>query len=83
MAALFRPAGALYRPEGVGEKVAPQQFISSTTALGWLRTLRFWIGRRRQRRAFGELSELNNYLLRDIGVPEDELVHELAELLRR
>jgi uncharacterized protein YjiS (DUF1127 family) len=83
MATRFRPASVLYPSESVGEKAPRQQFISSTTALGWLRTLRFWIGQRRQRREFGELTELNNYLLRDIGVPQDDASHEVAKLFRR
>jgi uncharacterized protein YjiS (DUF1127 family) len=83
MATRFRPASVLNPPESVGGKVLRQQFIPSTTALGWLRTLRFWIGRSRQRRKFGELTELNNYLRRDIGMPQDEALHELAKLFRR
>ncbi|MDT7713878.1 MAG: hypothetical protein QOG46_2797 [Pseudonocardiales bacterium] len=83
MATRLKPASVLYRPGSVGEKVPRPQFIWSTTALGWLRTLRFWIGRRRQRRRFGELTELNDYLLRDIGVAQDEALHEVAKLLRR
>jgi uncharacterized protein YjiS (DUF1127 family) len=83
MATRIRQASVLYPPESVGGEVPRQQFISSTAALGWLRTLRFWIGRRRRRRKFGELTELNNYLLRDIGVPQDNASHEVAELLRR
>jgi uncharacterized protein YjiS (DUF1127 family) len=83
MATRFRQASVLYPAESVGGEVPRQQFISSTAALGWLRTLRFWIGRRRRRRKFGELPELNNYLLRDIGVPQDEALYEAAKLLRR
>jgi uncharacterized protein YjiS (DUF1127 family) len=83
MATRLRPASVLYPPESVGGKVPRQQFILSTIALGWLRTLRFWIGQRRQRTKLGELTELNSYLLRDIGVPQDEALHEVAKLLRR
>jgi hypothetical protein len=33
-------------------------------APGWLRKLRFRIGRRRRQKKFGELTELNDYLRR-------------------
>jgi uncharacterized protein YjiS (DUF1127 family) len=83
MATRIRQASVLYPPESVRGKVRRQQFISSTAAVGWLLTLRFWIGRRRRQRKFGELTELNNYLLRDIGVPQDNASHEVAKLFRR
>jgi uncharacterized protein YjiS (DUF1127 family) len=65
--------------ESAGEKVPRQQFISSTTAVGWFRMLRFWIGRNRQRRQLGELAELDNWLLKDIGVSQDEALREAAK----
>jgi uncharacterized protein YjiS (DUF1127 family) len=83
MATRFRQARVLCPPDSVGGKVPRQQFISPTAALGWWSTLRFWIGRRRQRRKLDDLTELNNYLLRDIGVSHDEALHEVARLFRR
>ena len=58
-----------------GESVAGQSHSSS----GWLRTLFSWIDRSRQRRALGELADLNNYLLEDIGVSKEQALHEAAK----
>jgi uncharacterized protein YjiS (DUF1127 family) len=82
MATRFRQTSVLYPPESVGGDVSRQQFVSSTAALGWLHTLRFWISRRRRRKC-GELTDLTNYLLRDIGVPQDDASHEVTKLFRR
>jgi uncharacterized protein YjiS (DUF1127 family) len=41
-----------------------------------LRTLESWIDRSRQRRQLGELAELNDYLLKDIGVSREEAMRE-------
>lgn len=43
---------------------------------GWLRTLLFWVERSHQRKALGELAELNDYLLKDIGLTRDEALRE-------
>jgi uncharacterized protein YjiS (DUF1127 family) len=43
---------------------------------GWLRTLLFWNERSRQRRRLGELADLNDYLLKDIGLTRDEALRE-------
>jgi uncharacterized protein YjiS (DUF1127 family) len=75
----FLQGRALDSRESVGEKIPRQQFISSTTAVGWFYILRFWIGRSRQRRRLGELAELDNYLLKDIGVSQDEAFREAAK----
>jgi uncharacterized protein YjiS (DUF1127 family) len=48
----------------------------STVAGGWLRTLLFWNERSRQRKALGELADLNDYLLKDIGLTRDEALRE-------
>jgi uncharacterized protein YjiS (DUF1127 family) len=56
-----------------------QQFISSTTAVGWLHILRFWIGRSRQRRQLAELAEFDDHLLKDIGISQDEALREAAK----
>jgi uncharacterized protein YjiS (DUF1127 family) len=58
-----------------GESVARQSDSSS----GWLHTLFSWIDRSRQRRALGELADLNNYLLEDIGVSKEQALHESAK----
>jgi uncharacterized protein YjiS (DUF1127 family) len=44
-----------------------------------LLTLLFWAGRSRQRRQLGELAELDNYLLKDIGVSQEEALREAAK----
>ena len=44
-----------------------------------LHTLQFWMGRSRQRRQLGELAELDNYLLQDIGVSQEEALREAAK----
>jgi uncharacterized protein YjiS (DUF1127 family) len=44
-----------------------------------LLTLLFWAGRSRQRRQLGELAELNNHLLKDIGVSQEEALRESAK----
>lgn len=41
--------------------------------------LRFWAGRSRQRRQLGKLAELDNYLLKDIGVSQEEALREAAK----
>ena len=44
-----------------------------------LHTLQFWIGRSRQRKQLGELADLNDHLLRDIGVSQEEALREAAK----
>ena len=44
-----------------------------------LLTLLFWADRSRQRRQLGELAELDNYLLWDIGVSQQEALREAAK----
>jgi uncharacterized protein YjiS (DUF1127 family) len=44
-----------------------------------LLTLRFWAGRSRRRRQLGELAELDDYLLKDIGVSREEALREAAK----
>jgi uncharacterized protein YjiS (DUF1127 family) len=58
--------------EPAGMRIFRQQSGSSS----WLRTLGFWIDRSRQRRQLGELAELNDYLLKDIGVSQEEARRE-------
>ena len=56
-----------------------QQDSSGSPAGGWLATLRVWIERSRQRRALCELGELNDALLKDIGISRDQARHEGAK----
>jgi uncharacterized protein YjiS (DUF1127 family) len=65
--------------EAPGTRAFRHQSASSSSAGGWLHTLGFWIGRSRQRRQLGELAELNNYLLRDIGLSQEEALREAAK----
>jgi uncharacterized protein YjiS (DUF1127 family) len=62
--------------EAAGMRTFRQQFVSSSSVGGWLRTLGLWIDRSRQRRQLGELAELNDYLLKDIGVSREEALRE-------
>jgi uncharacterized protein YjiS (DUF1127 family) len=62
--------------EPAGIRTFRQQSVSSSSAGGWLRTLGFWIEQQRQRSRLGELAELNDYLLRDIGVSREEALRE-------
>ncbi|WP_275185764.1 DUF1127 domain-containing protein [Bradyrhizobium sp. CSA112] len=62
--------------EPAGMRTFRQQSVSSSSAGGWLRTLEFWIDRSRQRKQLGELAELNDYLLKDIGVSREEALRE-------
>lgn len=62
--------------EAAGMRTFRQLSVSSSSAGGWLRTLGFWIDRSRQRKQLGELAELNDYLLKDIGVSREEALRE-------
>jgi len=53
-----------------------QQDTSGRPAVAWLVTLRVWIERSRQRRTLRELGELNDALLKDIGVSRGEALRE-------
>lgn len=67
------PGCALWSFESApGELFVRRAHLSS----GWLPTLVSWIDRSHQRRALGELAELNNYLLEDIGVSKEQALHE-------
>jgi uncharacterized protein YjiS (DUF1127 family) len=52
---------------------------SSPPTIGWLLTIRAWIARQRQRKALGELAQLNDHLLRDIGISQHEARREAAK----
>jgi uncharacterized protein YjiS (DUF1127 family) len=62
--------------EAAGRRTLRQQSVSSSSIDAWLRTLELWIDRSRQRRQLGELAELNDYLLKDIGVSREEAMRE-------
>jgi uncharacterized protein YjiS (DUF1127 family) len=62
--------------EPAGMRALRQQFASSSSIDAWLRTLGVWIDRSRQRSQLGELAELNDYLLKDIGVSREEALRE-------
>jgi len=62
--------------EVAGKWTFRRQSVSSSSVDGWLRTLGLWIDRSRQRRQLGELAELNDYLLKDIGVSREEAMRE-------
>ena len=62
-----------------GMRTFPQQSHSSSSTGGWLRTLGVWIDRSRQRGQLGELAELNDYLLKDIGVSREQAMREAAK----
>jgi len=72
-------AQALPLPRQGASRQMDQQLASSILADGWLRTLEVWIDRSYQRRQLGELAELNDYLLRDIGVSREEALREAAK----
>jgi uncharacterized protein YjiS (DUF1127 family) len=54
------------------------QRISSALS-GLLETIRAWIVRSRQRRAIAELAELDDHILKDIGVSKDKMLREAAK----
>jgi uncharacterized protein YjiS (DUF1127 family) len=56
-----------------------QQGDSPSRAVSWIDTARMWVERSRQRRALGGPGELNDALLKDIGVSRDEALREAAK----
>jgi uncharacterized protein YjiS (DUF1127 family) len=58
-----------------GEHVSGRQRRVSTLAIGWLHNLQVWMRRSGQRKA---LAELNDYLLKDIGLSRAEALQEAA-----
>ena len=50
-----------------------------TWLIGLAAKIRSWIARNRQRQALGQLAERNDYLLKDIGVTQDEARREAAK----
>ena len=72
----YSPQGLALPREAAGKRTFRQQSVSSTSAGSWLRTLGIWLDRSRQRKQLGELAELNDYLLKDIGVSREEAMRE-------
>ena len=64
---------AAFSRESAGGGAFRHQRDSSS---GWLHTLFFWIDRSRQRRQLGEMADLNDNLLRDIGLTREEARRE-------
>jgi uncharacterized protein YjiS (DUF1127 family) len=56
----------------------PQEDATPLSAL-CLHLLQTWIGRHRQRKALGELAEMNGHLLRDIGVSQAAALREAVK----
>jgi uncharacterized protein YjiS (DUF1127 family) len=56
-----------------------QRDDSGSPAVGWLETVRLWIERSRQRRILRDRGELNDALLKDIGVSQGEALREGAK----
>jgi len=75
----YSPHGLALPREAAGMRARRRQSVSSSSIDAWLRTLGFWIDRSRQRRQLGELAELNDYLLKDIGVSREEAMREAAK----
>jgi uncharacterized protein YjiS (DUF1127 family) len=73
-----RHGWALFSGE-IARETAPRPQPGSSTSVDWLCTALFWIERRRQRQRLGELADLNDHLLRDIGVSRDEASNEAAK----
>jgi uncharacterized protein YjiS (DUF1127 family) len=61
-----------------GEHVSGRQRRASTLAIGWLHNLQVWMRRSGQRKALRELADLNDYLLKDIGLSRNEALQEAA-----
>jgi uncharacterized protein YjiS (DUF1127 family) len=52
------------------------QVYSPTPPKAWPHMVRVWMARSRQRKALAELADLNDHLLRDIGVSQGEALRE-------
>jgi uncharacterized protein YjiS (DUF1127 family) len=50
-----------------------------TPSIGWLLQVQIWIARSRQRTALGDLAEIDEHLLRDIGKTKAEALREAAK----
>ena len=70
---------AVFSREGADGEAPSRQSGSSTSPGSWLLTPLFWNERSRQRRRLGELADLNDELLRDIGVSREEALREAAK----
>lgn len=70
---------SILAPEIAKEGELCPQSASLTSPGRWLLMPLHWIERRHQRKQLGELAALNNYLLRDIGLSQDEALREAAK----
>lgn len=75
---------ALQRWSILAPEIAKEEEVRPKSALlislgRWLLKPLDWIERSHQRKQLGELAELNNYLLRDIGVSQEEARREAAK----
>jgi uncharacterized protein YjiS (DUF1127 family) len=74
---IHRPAALIDLHGGIDTSHGPGRLP------GWIpglsATIRRWTARSRQRKALGELAELNHHLLQDIGVSRDEALLESAK----
>jgi uncharacterized protein YjiS (DUF1127 family) len=50
----------------------------STPARTWLQTIALWIARHRRRKALEEMAQLNEHLLRDVGLSRAQILKEAA-----
>jgi uncharacterized protein YjiS (DUF1127 family) len=53
--------------------------MSPALGIGLPATIRQWIARARQRRALFEIAELNDHLLKDIGLSKGEALRQAAK----
>ena len=58
---------------------ASQQGDAPSPAVNWVDTTCMWVERSRQCRALGGPGEINDELLKDIGVSRDEALREAAK----
>ena len=70
---------ALDQTPSQSNRVCHPQASSRGSAARWYETVGLWIERSRQRKALRELAELDDALLKDIGLHRDEAVLEAAK----
>jgi len=64
-------------PDGIG--ISRRSEMSPVLAVNPAATMRKWIARARQRRALAEIAELNDHLLKDIGLTRDQALREAGK----
>src|SRR3954465_9514985 len=75
MLRIYYPTKASARQESEPTLLA----AARTQLVHAVRTIDFWIDRSRQRRVLGEIAELDDHLLHDIGVQRNAARHEAAK----